>query len=252
MKIPRRKSPIELESVEAHMCSIDLRLEILSKVPFFTGLSRQEISKINRLFREQGYAAGETIYSASDPAERLFVVASGRVKLLRHSLSGKDVLLDILTPGEFFGSLSSFGDQEYPDTAQALTDSCILKVSADDFRTILDTYSSVALGVLDAVAGRLKAAQEMVRQLSAHSAERRIAFTLLKLAAKFGVYQEVGWLIQVPLSREELAQMTGTTMETASRALSQFQKDGLIDSGRQWVAITDLPGLEALAREEFD
>ncbi|HJW90902.1 MAG TPA: Crp/Fnr family transcriptional regulator [Anaerolineales bacterium] len=252
MKTSRRKSPIKVESVEVHMCSVDLRLEILSKVPFFAGLSRQDISSINRLFREHGCAPGETIYSASDPAERLFVLASGRVKLVQHTLGGKDVLLDILTPGEFFGSLSALGDQEYPDTAQALTESCILRISADDFRAVLDAYPSVALRVLDVLAGRLKAAQEMVRQLSAHSAEKRIAFTLLKLGEKLGVHQEVGWLIQVPLSREDLAQLTGTTTETASRVISQFQKDGLIASGRQWVAITDLPGLQTLARQEYD
>jgi CRP-like cAMP-binding protein len=79
--------------------------------------------------------------------------------------------------------------------------------------------------------------------------ERRLAYTLLKLAEKFGQPKELGLLIQVPLSRDDLAEMAGTTTETASRVMSQFQKDGLIDSGRGWVAVTNRDGLEAAAAE---
>lgn len=247
----RRKTPLEPEEIEPQMCSVDMRLEILHKVPFFVGLGHQSVPQINKLFREHGFQAGETIYYAGDPAERLYVVASGKVKLLRHTLSGKNILLDLLTPGEFFGSLSSLGDEVYPDTAQAQTAVCVLGISAEDFRKILDSYLPVALKVLDVTASRLKEAHERIRQLSAHSVEHRIAYTLLKLAEKFGEQQEVGCLIQVPLSRDDLAEMTGTTTETASRVMSQFQKEGLITSGRQWVAITGFEGLQAIQKEEF-
>lgn len=248
----RRRTPLETEDVEPQMCTIDLRLEILSQVPFFAGLSPHEIAEVNALFREAGYTPGETIYFAGDPATRLYVVAAGKVKLMRHTLSGQDVLLDILTPGEFFGSLSALGDEEYPDTAQAQTTCCVLGVAAEDFQTILQRYPSVSLRVLDTVTERLKAAHEAVRQLSAHSVEQRVAATLLKLAEKLGEEKEEGLLIQVPLSRQDLAEMTGTTPETASRIMSQFRKAGLIRSGRQWVAITDRAGLSAIAEDIID
>lgn len=243
------KSPIDLHAFDPAVCSVDLRLQILSQVPFFAGLPEPDIVAINRLFQEQGFEPGQSIYCAGDPAERLFVVAAGRVKLLRHTLSGKDVLLDILTPGEFFGSLSALGDEEYPDTAQALTTTCALGISATNFRTILETYPATSLKVLDIVAGRLKAAHEQVRQLSAFSVEKRIAYALLKLADKLGQPSEMGILIQVPLGRDSLAELTGTTTETASRVISQFQKDGLIRTGRQWVAISNRERLEALFSE---
>jgi CRP-like cAMP-binding protein len=247
----RRKTPLEPEEIEPQMCSIDMRLEILHKVPFFVGLAHPSINQINALFREHGFQPGETIYFEGDPAERLYVVASGKVKLERHTLSGKNILLDLLTPGEFFGSLSALGDEIYPDTAQAQTAVCVLGIGAENFRKILDAYPPVALKVLDVTASRLKEAHERIRQLSAHSVEHRIAYTLLKLAEKFGKQQEVGLLIQVPLSRDDLAEMTGTTTETASRVMSQFQKDGLIASGRQWVAITDFEGLRAIQNEDL-
>src|SRR5512133_387810 len=162
----RRKSPIEITTTEAHSCSVGLRLQILGQVPFFAGLSKAELEKINQLFREVGYGPNETICFAGDPAERLFVVADGRIKLVRHSLSGKNVLLDLLTPGEFFGSLSTLGDAVYPDTAEAQTQTCVLSISADEFRRILEQHPSVALKVLDITAARLRNTQERFHQLS--------------------------------------------------------------------------------------
>lgn len=253
MRMPeRRKIPLEPEKIEPEACSIDQRLEILARVPFFFSLSPAEITRINPLFREQGFEPGEVIYFAGDEAARLYVVAAGKVKLVRHTLSGKDVLLDLLTPGEFFGSLSALGDPNYADTAQAQTTACVLGIGAEAFRSILDGYPAVTLRVLDIMAARLKDAQERIRQLSAHSVEHRIAYTLLKLAEKFGQPGELGLLIGAPLSRDDLAEMTGTTTETASRVMSQFQKDGLIESGRGWVALIGREGLEAIASESID
>ncbi len=249
----RRKTPIPAEQVpEPQACTVDLRLEILSRAPFFAGLSQKEIEAINPLFREMGFQAGQTILHSGDPAERLCVIAAGKVKLVRHSLTGKDVLLDILTPGEFFGSLAVLGDETYPDTAQAQTDVCVLGIDSDAFRSVLEKHPAVALRVLDVMAGRLRSAHEMVRQLSAYPVEQRIAYTLLKLAEKLGKPGEVGLLIEVPLSRDELAEMTGATTETASRVISQFQKDGLIRAGRQWVAIADPQRLREAAGEAQD
>lgn len=243
----RRKSPLEIEYTEPHQCSVNLRLEILGKVPFFGDLSVADLEKVNPLFREHGYEPEEVICFAGDPAEKLFVVADGRVKLVRHTLAGKDVVLDILKAGEFFGSLTTLGDDVYPETAQAQTPACVLTIGRDSFSSILDLYPAVALKVINIMAARLRTAQEHVRQLSVSPVESRIAQTLLVLCEKFGQPADVGMLIQVPLSRDDLAAMTGTTTETASRVMSQFQKDGLIETGRQWVAVLDRAGLEAIS-----
>ena len=245
----RRSTPLKPEDIEPHMCTIHSRLDILSQVPFFADLSSEAVAEVNQLFHDYGYEPGQPIYYAGDPAIRLYVVAVGKVKLLQHTLSGQDVLLDILTPGEFFGSLSVLGDETYPDTALAQTTACILAIAADDFQAILRRYPSVTVTALETVARRLKAAHEMIRQLSAHSVEHRIAAALLKLAEKLGEPRPEGLLIQMPLSRQELAEMTGTTVETASRVMSQFQKDGLVRTGRQWVALADKPRLAAIVAE---
>ncbi len=244
---PRRKSPIHTVTTEPQHCSIDLRLKILARLPFFADLTGEALQAVNRRFVERGYRPGERIYTAGDPAERLYVVAEGKVKLLQHPTGGRDVLLEILSGGDFFGNLATLGIAQYPDTAQAQTTSCVLSIRSDDFHQVLDEHPELALKALKVMAERLNAANQRVLQLSSMPVDRRIAFTLLALGEKLGRKEDMGLLIDAPLSRDDLAEMTGTTPETVSRVMSQLQSAGVIESGRQWVAITDRSALQALA-----
>ncbi len=247
----RRKTPLQTEFTEVHQCSVDVRLEILGKVPFFQDLSQADLAVINPYFREIGFAANEPVCYAGDPAEYMFIVADGRVKLMHDTQAGKEVVLDLLTRGEFFGSLSILGEDVYPDTAIAQTQVCILTIGKDAFMQILTRYPLVSLKVIGIMSERLRAAHERLERLSAGTVEERIAHVLLRLGDKFGEKKRgVGLLIQAPLTRDDLAAMSGTTTETASRVMSQFQKDGLIQSGRGWVAISNWQGLQSIAGEE--
>ncbi|NPV75662.1 MAG: Crp/Fnr family transcriptional regulator [Anaerolineae bacterium] len=250
MEHKRRKTPIQVERTEPHLCDLKLRFKILRMTPFFSSLSESDLVAVNQLFHEKGFEAGEYIYFLEDPAQHLFIIAEGRVKLLRHAVGGKDVLLELLVPGEFFGSLSDQDNSIYPDTAQAQTAVCALTISTEDFRKILKMYPSVAITVMDAISDRLQSAHETIRQLSMQSAEKKISYMLLKLARKLGQPQSVGLLIQTPLARDDLAEMTATTPETASRIISQFQKEGWIATGRQWIAIQDEAALRSLLEED--
>jgi len=244
----RRKTPVQLKTIEPQMCNTDLRLRILHGVSFFSALSHAQIEQINSQFHEKGITAGEYLYFAGDPAESLFIIAQGRVKLLRHTAAGKEIMLDLLIPGEFLGTLSPEADSTYPDSARAITAGCVLQISREQFRSILMQHPTVGMQILDIVAARLTAAHETIEQLSSQSAEVRIAATLVRLAAKLGEPHEVGLLIQTPLTRDELAEMTATTPETTSRVISHFQKDGWLTTGRQWIAIKDLKALQSIAR----
>ncbi len=240
----RRKSPVNLVTTEEHNCSIDLRLKILARLPFFAGLSQQDLEAVNHRFIETGYEASQPVYHTGDSAERLFVVADGKVKLLQHTTGGRDVLLDLLTCGEFFGALTVLGAETYSDTAVAQTSTCVLSIRADAFAEILEAHPNLALKALKIMADRLGDAYQRVSQLSAFTAEKRIAVTLLKLARKFGSQQKDMLLIDVPLSRDDIAEMTGSTPETASRVISQYQSAGILTSGRLWIGVLDLAGLE--------
>jgi CRP/FNR family transcriptional regulator, nitrogen oxide reductase regulator len=243
----RRTTPLTRPCAAPHACPRPLRLEILSRTRFFAGLPAEEISVIDQRMRVRGYSEGEPIHRAGDPATHLSVLASGRVKLIRPTLDGQDVLVDVVTPGGLFGTLSTLGDPTYPDTAQALTVSCALRISAGDFRDVLRSYPVVALAVLDDLAHRLERVQQSVRRLSGGSVVQRVAATLLALADQLGQPHDHATVLQLPLTRADLAAMTGTTTESASRAVSRLRRDGIIDTGRRWTSILDRDRLASLA-----
>jgi CRP-like cAMP-binding protein len=235
--------------VDPDVCSLEYRLKIIGRLPFFRQLPGQAIVEINRLFEDHEITTGQAIYFEGDPAAHFYLVSNGKVKLLRHTVWGREVLLDVLQAGEYFGNLASPGEKCYSETAMAQTGGCILQISTEDFAAILNLYPGVTLKVLEAVSKRLEESQEVVKQLSAYSIEQRVAATLIRLAAKMGERKQKGLLIQLPFSRQDLAAMTGTTVETVSRVMSRLAEDGLISTGRRWVAVSNLAGLEQLVKE---
>jgi len=239
----KRETPLTNPSIEGHQCTVDLRLQKLGMVPFFQKLSEEQLRQVNKKFTATHYPSEETIYRQGEVATMLRVVVAGNVKLLYHTMEGDGVLLDMLKAGEFFGNPGAKSGDVYNETAQTQTKACILSIRLNDFRKIMDTYSSVAMGVLDITTDRLNKSRQRIQHLSTLPVKKRIAHALITLANKFGEKTTRGLLIQLPLSRKDLADMVGTSAETSSRIMSQFQEDDLITSGRQWVAIKDKPEL---------
>ena len=231
------------------VCTLEYQLKIISRLPFFRHLSPEAILVISGLFEDRDVAAEQPIYFEGDPGDHLYLVAIGKVKLMRHAASGREVLLDILRGGEYFGNLTSINNRSYTETAVAQTDCCILQISAQNFEKVLIRYPDVTLKVLKAVGQRLEESQEIIKQLSAYTADQRVAATLIRLAKKMGEQKQAGMLIQLPFSRQDLAAMTGTTVETVSRVMSRFSAEGWISTGRKWVAINDLEHLQQIVKE---
>ena len=243
----RKTTPLKDFSLSTHRCSVDLRLEKLSMVPFFADLDEDKLTAINQQFSAAHHHADEIIYHQDERATLLRVVVHGAVKLVRHTMDGKDVLLDMLQPGEYFGNLSTTGEAVYSETARAQTDVCILSIRMSDFRSLLNEYPKVAVAVLDITADRLQSSQEKIRHLTTRTVKKRIAHILVMLSEKFGEQSAQGLLLQLPLSRKDLADMAGTSSETASRIMSDFQDQDIIKTGRQWVAVRDIDHLSDIA-----
>lgn len=244
----RRRTPVEPVAVEPHRCTLSEQRRLLGASPFFAGLSDAELAQAATAFRQANYRAGEAIHRAGDPATRLSIVVAGQVKIARPTPGGQDVLLAILGADEHFGSLLELGDAVYRDEAIAHTDCCVLWTSAEGFHALLLRYPAAALATLALVAARLRAAHETIEQLSAYPVDRRVAATLLALADRMGRDEDGAILIDTVLSRQDLADMTGATVETVSRVLSDFRRTGLVESGRRWIAVRDRDRLAALAR----
>ncbi len=245
----RLKSPVRLDWVDPEVCSLEYRLKIIGRLPFFKHLPVEAISKINGLFHDHEVSTDERIYFEGDEAEYLYLVAMGKVKLVRNTDSGREVLLDILRGGEYFGSLTTFGGRVHTETAVAQTDCCILQISSADFENILSDYPDVTRKVLEVVSQRLTGSAGYCQAVEAYTVEQRIASALLRLAGKLGESRGKDVLIQLPFSRQDLAAMTGSTTETVSRVMSRFAEDGLVKSGRKWVTIMDTQRLEELVKK---
>lgn len=245
----KKTTPLNSPSLEGHHCTPGLRLEKLGMVPFFQDLKEEELRTINEKFTAKHYNKGETVYRQGDRATMLRVVVAGNVKLVSHTMDGTDVLLDMLKPGEFFGKPIPKGEDVYDETAQTQTNACILSIRLTDFQKIMDDHPPVAVSVLDITTERLTESRQRIQHLSTLPVKKRIAHILVTLVNKFGEEDKRGLLIQLPLSRKDLADMAGTSSETASRIMSQFQQDDLITSGRQWVAINDKPELLRISAE---
>lgn len=245
-----RKTPLTLVGTQVESCSLDLRLRILGNLPFFTDIPEVELIKISAYFSECGYSHSEAIYNEGTQAERLYVLADGKIKLLKFGSNNREVLLSILKPGEFFGNFTYISGDAYQESAIALTQACALSISNQDFRTIVDRTPQLAIRSMQIMAARLNAATQQVLQLGSMTVEQRLAFTLLNLNQKFGVERRGLHVIDVPLSQEELAGMTATTPESVSRWMSQMRKLGIIQSGRRWISLLKPEYLQSLLKNQ--
>lgn len=246
---PRRRTPILLALTEPHLCTPALRLQALGKVPLFEELGEAELALVDAECHAHGFSTGDAIYHIGEAASQFYVVASGLVKATRSNADGRETLLDILGSGDFLGALPALGPHEYTDTAWAMTPLCLLGLDSGAFETVMEQFPSVARATLRGVSRRLTEAQETVHLLSGASLEQRLASTLLLLAAKSGEPWEDGTLVQIPLSRDDLAAMTGAAAESVSRLLSTWRRAGIIETGRRWIAIRNEEALETLRND---
>lgn len=240
----RRTIPLQ-EITLPHECPRPVRLHVLGSAPYFVGLDEDDLDRIDSRMQTRTYARGSHLYHAGDRADALYVVAEGRVKISQVSLDGSETITDILVPGELFGAMGSLGEPHHLQSASALVNTCALRIDQGAFRQVLVEQPRVALRVLDDVAGRLARAQSDIGGQVTETVPQRVATALLRLADKLGEDRGGdGILLEVPLSRVDLAGLARSTPESVSRVMSRWKKEGVIDSGRRWTALLDRARLE--------
>lgn len=242
----RRHIPLSMPDPDPQACSLAMRIAVCQKVPLFAELDAQQLAQVNRHCHARNFDAGASIYTEGEAATHLYVVAVGAVKTTRLAADGRESLIDLLTPGDFFGALPALGQKHYVDGATTLTPSCLLELDAPEYDAIMQEIPQVAVATLKGVAHRLTQSQQAIHMLAGAPLEQRLAALLLVLAEKIGKAWNGATLLDVPLSREDLAAMAGAATESVSRVLSQWQRDGSIETGRRWIAIVDAACLEQL------
>jgi CRP-like cAMP-binding protein len=225
---------------------LSLRLQAM---PILSSLSQRDWEKVKHLFIEKHFGKDDYIFFEGDPSSWLGVVLEGRVKVIKHSEAGKDVVLDVISPGEMLGEVAAFNGEPYPATAQAMEPTVVASIHQDDYLRLLNQYPALALRMIEELGRRLREAQDMIKSMAVERVERRIARILLKLAATTGSSSEDGIIIELPLTRQDIAQMAGTTVETAIRTMSKFRKKGLVRTKRGRVTILEPHQLVKIAEE---
>ncbi len=218
--------------------------------PVFRGVPPKEIEALVPVTQTERFRPRAFIFMEGDPSLWLYIVNSGRVKILKHSRAGKDVVLELLGPGEIFGGVAVLEKRPYPATAQAMETTDVLKIPRDPLLTLSDRHPSIVREMALMIGRRLRTAHESVKSLAVEPVEARLAATLVRLADREGKPSRSGIELPYHLTRQSLADMTGTTVETAIRVVSRWLKDGLVidDSGR--LVLKKPEALRAMAQGE--
>jgi len=200
----------------------------MRRVPLFAVLSSEEMGEIQRIIVQREYKKGEFIIHPLKVMQCLFIINKGKVKVIRPNSDGKEQILYVLTVGDFFGEQALFGQMSKDIIVEALEDSGICTISKAQFQALLQQMPQIALKMIEVMSNRLTKMEELVESLGINSVDKRVFDLIEEYSLKFGRKTEQGILIQLPLSREEMANHLGITRETISRKLAKYQDEGKI------------------------
>jgi CRP-like cAMP-binding protein len=222
---------------------------ILAATELFAGLdvaARDEVAAAGRLIR---VSAGATLFEQEDAADAFYVLLAGRMKIAQVTAEGHLVVIRYIGAGEVFGAVPLFTRTGYPASASAVLDSDAARWDLAATRRLLERHPRIVTNALTIVGRRLQELQNRYRELSTERVEQRVAHAVLRLLGSAGREEGAGGDIGFPLSRQDIAEMTGTTLHTVSRILSSWEQRGLLEGGRMRVVIRDPQALAAIASD---
>jgi len=225
-----------------------MRPDPLSKIPLFEHLSDRERRKIADEVVEIHYRKDEFIFREGDLATSFHILKAGTVKCVKTSSEGKQVTLKVLMPGDLFCCDAAVLDNgTHPGCAQPMGDVSVLSLSKDAYYALLRRNPDAALQVIQYLGARLNEAQEATKVLALNPAEQRLAALLVKLADRAGLREGNHVRLTVRLTRQDLADMVGMTVETATRIMCRFKRDKLVSGTAKSLVIRNLAKLQDLA-----
>lgn len=218
-------------------------LDIISAIPLFEGLPRDQLQDLARIAVEKQFAKGHLIFSEGDEADGFFVVIDGLIKIFKLSFEGKEHILHLFGPCEPFGEVPVFAGQDFPAHAEAVAESRLAFFPKNAFTALIQKNPSLALNMLAVLSARLRQFTIKIEHLSLKEVPGRLAAYLLYLSEK----NESTKAVDLDISKQQLAALLGTIPETLSRILAKMTKQGLIQVNGRHIKMLDRPGLETLA-----
>ena len=218
----------------------------INKVSIFSTLNREEVKELTRYLLSQTYAKKESVFSEGDPSEWLYIVTTGKVKITKLSNEGKEIILEIISPHEMFGGIAVVRGFPYPANAVAMEDSEVMKISRKNLLSLMDKLPNLMYCMAMNIGDRIKGTHETLKSIALEKVESRIASLLIKLSEKSGEKVAEGIAINMKLTKQDIAEMVGTTVETAIRTTSKLAKAGLLVSKSGKIIIRDIERLKSL------
>ena len=221
--------------------------QILRETPSFRRLSAEDRLRVASVARISSFAKGEQVFSEGEPSDFFYSVASGRVKVVKMLPSGMEVILEVFGAGEPLGAVAVYEGRPFPASAVAMDDTTCILIPRASFFALLEQHPTLVRGILTGLTLRLIELTKRLAELSGGRVEARFARLFLKLAQDVGRPHVDGSFVALPLSRQELADMTGTTIETCIRIMSRWGKDEIVRTEKDGFVVLDPASLEALA-----
>jgi CRP/FNR family transcriptional regulator len=214
-------------------------------VPIFQELNQDELNHVVQLIIRKKYSKGEMIVFEDGLLDSLMIINRGQVKAFRDTQEGKEQILYIFSEGDFFGEKNLLITQKASYHVEALEETLICMIQSRDFLKLLKEYPEISLKIVEQLSHRIDRLEQMIRNMGTKNIEARVSAVLLEFAMKYGKEQSEGVLIELPLSREGIANYIGVARETVSRKLSILQEEGIINMiGNKKVVILDKKALE--------
>jgi len=218
---------------------MSLDRSILLSLPPFARLTEAELDAIVRKAASRLYAAGTALFEQGAEAQQFYVLVHGRLRVTQVTASGEQIVVRVVNPGELCGMAKAMNRTTYPATATAVVESIALGWPMEEWDGMLARYPSFAGAAMRTIGGRLQEAHSRLQEMSTEVVERRVGHTVLRLAQQSGRREADGIRIDFPISKQDIAEMAGTTLHTVSRILTAWEEAGLVDTGRQKLLLKD-------------
>jgi len=220
----------------------------VARIPLFAGMQQADIARLATRMRRRTYRQGDVIFHKGDPGSMLYLVEQGQIKIFTPSLEGREVVLCLFGPGDFFGEMALFDDKPRSASAEAATPSTLLTLQRDDFRQAMVQHPAMSLAVMAALVNRLRRTDEMLEDAVFLDLPSRLAKKLLELAESHGVPTDTGFDIDLRLSQQDLADMVGATRARVNEVLVWYRDRGIIGMHRSHFTILKPDGLRRISQ----
>jgi len=218
--------------------------QLLRRVPVFSALADDELERVAEVAVPRGFAAGEAVFREGDQSDTCYVVRSGHARAVREHSDGRSLTLANFGPGDIFGELAMFDDERRSATVEAIEQTEAIAILSADMRRLLHQHPDIAVKLLAALGRRLRETNERLARQSFQTVQSRVASVLVQLVAAARAEGAGDDDVLITSTQADLAQLAGSSRESASRFLAVLERAGIITQGRGRLTVHDPAALE--------